>query len=35
MPGPWLEADIWQQTVDHLTVPVQLVFDRGTEIIIS
>ena len=31
---PWLEADIWQHTADHLTVPVQLVFDRGTEIII-
>lgn len=31
---PWLEADIWQQTADHLTVPVQLVFDCGTEIII-
>ena len=31
MLGPWLEADIWQQTADHLTVPVQLVFDRGTE----
>ena len=35
MGRPWLEADIWQQAADHLTVPVQLVFDRGTEIIIS
>ena len=35
MARPWLETDIWQQTADHLTVPVQLVFDRGTEMIIS